>query len=298
MRPVSTGLNRFEVTTGQNRFFEETEPTRTGLVGSVAVAPKVSNRNRGCGCRLPILGLKNRTELDPQTLLNRVGITLSYTQAIGKLKQLSVERLKDTRKVAKTKAFMLIWDNLNITFKVSEQRHDSTDHFDNGTTATLVPLYGVEHGELPLKLKRTHRRPILKFGPDDLLPSHEEAHRVQAGQLWHIKYILYDVFPALRKQLRLSISPFPTVQQIPVHKTEQYPLPAMHINESSLEGTLSVMNTIFRSTLELSEDDVRKHGLVICAGDQFSLALLDKASSLFIHSSISSSSLQDFSHST
>ena len=40
-------------------------------------------------------------------------------------------------------------DNLNIAFKVSEQRHDSKDHCDNGTTATLVPLYGVKYGKLP-----------------------------------------------------------------------------------------------------------------------------------------------------
>lgn len=50
----------------------------------------------------------------------------------------------------------------------------------------------------------------------------------------------------------------------------------MHIDESSLEGTLSVMDTIFQSTLELTEDDVKTHGLVICAGDQLSLSLLDK----------------------
>lgn len=213
-------------------------------------------------------------------VLNHAGITLSYTQAISKLKQLSEERLKETRKIAKSKAFMLIWDNLNIAFKVSEQRQDSKDHFDNGTTATLVPLYGIKRGELPLKPKRTHRRPILKFEPKDFLPSCEESQRVQAGQLWHIKDILYDAFPALRKRLGSSISPLATVQQIPVHKTEQYPLPAMHIDESSLEGTLGVMNTIFRSTLELSEDDIKKHGLVICAGDQLSLALLDKISAI------------------
>ncbi|KAF8163626.1 hypothetical protein B0H34DRAFT_837464 [Crassisporium funariophilum] len=213
-------------------------------------------------------------------VLNHAGITLSYTQAISKLKQLSEERLVETRRIAKTKAFMLIWDNLNIAFKVSEQRHDSKDHFDNGTTATLVPLYGVECGELPLKPKRTHRRLILEFGPEDLLPSREEAERVQAGQLWHIKDILYDAFPALRKHLKSFISPLPTVQQIPVHKTEQYPLPAMHIDESSLEGTLGVMNTIFQSTLQLSEDDIKKHGLIICAGDQLSLALLDKISAI------------------
>ena len=50
----------------------------------------------------------------------------------------------------------------------------------------------------------------------------------------------------------------------------------MHVDESSLEGTSGVMSTTFRSTLELGEDDIKKHGLVICPGDQLSLALLDK----------------------
>ena len=36
------------------------------------------------------------------------------------------------------------------------------------------------------------------------------------------------------------------------------------------------MDTIFRSTLELMEDDIETHRLVICAGDQLSLSLLDK----------------------
>jgi hypothetical protein len=219
-------------------------------------------------------------------VLNHAGITLSYSQTISKLKQLSEEQLTETRNIAKTKAFMLIWDNLNIAFKVSEQRHDSKDHFDNGTTATLVPLYGVKRGELPFNPKRTNRRQILKFGPEDLLPTREEAQRVQAGQLWHIMDILFDMFPSLRKRLASSISPPPSVHQIPVHQTKQYPLPAMHIDESSLEGTLGVMDAIFRSTLELTEDDVKTHGLVICAGDQLSLSLLDKAC-IFINFSLS-----------
>jgi len=50
----------------------------------------------------------------------------------------------------------------------------------------------------------------------------------------------------------------------------------MHIDESILEGTLGVMSTIFRSTLDLAENDIKKHGLVIRTGDQLSLALLEK----------------------
>ena len=50
----------------------------------------------------------------------------------------------------------------------------------------------------------------------------------------------------------------------------------MHIDESSLEGTLSVLNTIFCDLLKLTEDDIKKHGIVIYAGDQLSLLLLNK----------------------
>ena len=117
---------------------------------------------------------------------NHAGISLSYTQAIAKLKKLGLERLEQTRKIAHTCAFMIIWDSLNIAFKVREQRHDSKDHFDNGTTATLVPLYGVEYGGLPapLKPKRERRNTILDINPEDLVPTGEEATCVQFGQLW------------------------------------------------------------------------------------------------------------------
>lgn len=214
-------------------------------------------------------------------VLNHAGFTLSYTQAIEKLKSLGKERLQKMNTIARTKAFMLIWDNLNIAFKVSEQRHDSKDHFDNGTTATLVPLFDVEFGGIPLKPRRTYRVPVLDYNVQDLVPSREEAERVQAAQLWHIKDIFFNAFPTLRKRLGSSVKPAPSVFQIPVHKTEQYPLPAMHIDESSLEGTLAVLNSILQHTLGLGEDEIKKHGLIICAGDQLSLSLLDKVCKLF-----------------
>ena len=211
-------------------------------------------------------------------VLNHAGITLSYTQAVTKLKKLREERLALTQKIARTRAFMIIWDNLNIAFRVSEQRHDSKDHFDNGTTATLVPLHGVDYRGLPLSLKpkRTNRVPVLEFSAVDLFLTREEAARVQAGQLWHIQDVLYNAHSDLRKRLCANILPCPTVEQILVHMTEQYPLPAMHIDESSLEGTLNVLSTIFRTSLNLTEEDVKNHGLIICAGDLLSLSLLDK----------------------
>jgi hypothetical protein len=36
----------------------------------------------------------------------------------------------------------------------------------------------------------------------------------------------------------------------------------MHIDESSLEGTLRVLDTIITKTLKLSDEGLRKHGIV------------------------------------
>ena len=44
------------VKTGQNRFFEATEPSKTGL------------KQFSCSCQLPILGPKDWTKLDLKTL--------------------------------------------------------------------------------------------------------------------------------------------------------------------------------------------------------------------------------------
>ena len=73
-----------------------------------------------------------------------------------------------------------------------------------------------------------------------------------------------------------DILPPPNIQPILLHKTEQYPLPAMHVDESSLEGTLKALNTIFCDTLKMSAEDLERHGLMFCAGDQLSISLLDK----------------------
>jgi hypothetical protein len=213
-------------------------------------------------------------------VLNHAGFSLSYTSAIKKIKALGQERLQEIIGLAHRHAFMIIWDNLNIAFRVAEQRHDSNDHFDNGTTATLVPLWGVNYGDLALSLKpqRDTRLPVLSFGPSDLVPSLQQTTDLETAHLWHIEDIFYNAFPELRKRLSSTIPPPPSFLCIPVHKTEQYPLPAMHVDESSLDGTLKVVDSIMRNTLKMSAEDIEKHGLVMCAGDQLTISLLDKVS--------------------
>ena len=70
-------------------------------------------------------------------VLNHAGFTLSYSSAVGYIKELGQERLHEIIGLAGQRAFMILWDNLIIVFQVGEQCKDSKDHFDNGTTVTL-----------------------------------------------------------------------------------------------------------------------------------------------------------------
>jgi len=50
----------------------------------------------------------------------------------------------------------------------------------------------------------------------------------------------------------------------------------MHIDESSLDGTLEVLDTIITCHLKFTVANLQKRGILICAGDQLSKLLIDK----------------------
>jgi len=81
-----------------------------------------------------------------ETLAHR-GISVSYTTIMNTVKELSSESLARVVEIAHQKMFSIIWDNINIAFRVVHQRVESKDHFDNGTTATLIPLFDPRTGE-------------------------------------------------------------------------------------------------------------------------------------------------------
>ncbi|TEB27829.1 hypothetical protein FA13DRAFT_1877613 [Coprinellus micaceus] len=202
-------------------------------------------------------------------VLNHSGFCLSYTQTIEKLKDLSNERLELIRDLVRRRVCLIVYDNVNIAFRVGEQTQDSKDHFDNGTTATLIPLYDVDRGELPLSLlpPRVTRRTTFDFDPcADVFPAGKQVEEIYACMVHHAEEIFLDAHPEVRK--RLGECPeldAPMVQAIPIHKTEQYPLPAALIDESTIDGTLDVIDHIFFRTLKLSEDEIRQHGIFFCS---------------------------------
>jgi hypothetical protein len=180
------------------------------------------------------------------------------------------------KKLVCEQACLIIWDNLNIAFRVNEQRQASKDHFDNGTTATLIPLYDVPFNSIPLSSlpRRSTRHITFDIQPHiDLLPSLQQVTELEACMLWHIEDILFTTFPELYQWFKdINCDP-PSVLLISVHKTEQHPLPAALIDESTIDGTLDVMDHIFFRTLGLTTEEIENHGPFILAGDQLTIAL-------------------------
>ncbi|KAJ7486375.1 hypothetical protein B0H11DRAFT_2410753 [Mycena galericulata] len=212
-------------------------------------------------------------------VLAHAGLTVSYSKALNDLKGLSAEGLARMRRMVQEKACMIVWDNLNIAFKVGEQRHDSKDTFENGTTATLIVLYGVLRGELELEIlePRTTRKPVIDFDPMDTLPSVEHIIQSRNSSLWHVRRVLLDRFPKLGAKFKDDHGDVPVIRAIPLHQTDQLPTPAMKIDESSLDGTMEVIDTIIIRTLQFTEAGMRAHGVMFNGGDLLSLNLTDKA---------------------
>ena len=211
-------------------------------------------------------------------VLNHAGFTLSYSLAMKKIKELGKEQIAKACRVVCEEACLTVWDNVNIAYRKAEQQIDSKDHFNNGTTFTIISMHGVPYGSIPLSdlPPRLTRRITYNINPlEDILPSEDQGLELERMMLWHIEDILLTAFPDLQAQFcYLDLQP-PSVRLVPIRKTEQYPLPAALINESTIDGTLDVIDHIFIRTLKLTEDEVKAHGPFISASDQLSISLTD-----------------------
>lgn len=212
-------------------------------------------------------------------VLAHAGLTVSYSTALTHLKQLSEEGMKQVVSIVHAEACAIVWDNLNIAFCFGQQQLNARDSFQNGTAATLIPLYGIAWGSLPLSLlpPRQNRRLLLDIKPHLTLPTPIEITQLRQNLLWHIRSTLLDHSPTLKAKFATALGPPPTVHKIELHTTRQYPLRAMHIDESSLDGTLGVIDNTIRVQLHMSSQNLEEHGIVFAHGDNLTISLIDMA---------------------
>lgn len=215
-------------------------------------------------------------------VLAHAGLSVSYQTIQDHIHTLSDEALERLKKLVKEKMIFIVWDNLNIAFRVESQRLNSANHFDNGTTATAIPVWNpFTNGDtpldtLPLEMKppRTTTSAVVDWTPDDVLPTPTNAEQLSRCCLWQIKRLALENIANLA-HIKKAFEECPEVDPIAVHLTEQYPLPAMHEDESSIEGTIRVYVRILRN-LGMTNEDLRAHGLMFDDGDLLTDSLIDK----------------------
>ncbi|KAJ7643193.1 hypothetical protein B0H17DRAFT_1216237 [Mycena rosella] len=217
------------------------------------------------------------------SVLAHAGLSVGYQTIIDQVKKLSQEGMANIRELVKSCMVQIVWDNLNIAFRVAAQRLKAKNHFDNGTTATILPVFDPDtgghaaHGTLPLEMKPLRERtlPVLDWTSDDVLPSPERATQLSDSCFWQLKHMALEHIPGVLPELKKQLRECPEVNQIPLHKTPQYPMPAMKLDESTLDGTSEVRETIFHS-IGMGDEEIKAHGLVGEDGDLLTDGLKDK----------------------
>jgi hypothetical protein len=214
-------------------------------------------------------------------VLAQAGLTVSYSTIMDHVDKLSAEAMDRLKALPLKQMCAIVWDNLNIPFRVEAQRLKSKNHFDNGTTGTLLPLWNPETREtvtelntLPLDMKppRTTTHPQFDISGEDVILSGEDGLELIKACIWYFKNIAVEHIPAFHR-FRTNLPECPAVDLIDVHKTEQYPLPTLHIDESSIDGTIDVYNS-FLDALGITDAVVEQHGIILTHGDLLTNSLI------------------------
>ena len=168
------------------------------------------------------------------------------------------------------------YDNFDINFNSSEPTVENTSKFISATSATAIPLFGVENPEAlccsQQLWERDPRNPSpnavpVKINIDDLRDFHlhsttnkrhsgDKMSPLLTNYTWHVQDILVrrgehflDLLPLLGRPK--------TVNQIPLHKTTQIPCRAMNIKESTPDGNVEVVECLMQQGGIGEPDDER-----------------------------------------
>ncbi|KAG8707482.1 hypothetical protein FRC09_001793 [Ceratobasidium sp. 395] len=199
------------------------------------------------------------------------------TPSSGPLKTLEVECIKEIKQlVEKGTPVGFVFDNIDIAVNVAEPvvgKHSTLVH---GTCATLFELYGVTSNSEALNQATAHAA-FLSAGPlepmDIILSSEERLLHRQLMVHTIIRLIISHGGQKFARYLPILEATQPqTEQRIPLHQSQTYPLPAMDINESSIDGTIDVMNALYAAVGINTSDKTFQDRVQFMAGDHKSVS--------------------------
>ncbi|KAL1699001.1 hypothetical protein EV121DRAFT_217137 [Schizophyllum commune] len=213
---------------------------------------------------------------------------------LGTLQKLSLEMREAARRMAKKNSLLLVYDNINMMWRVAEQiigrtgefhglrvllrTYDCvTDSMQNGTCATALPLFNAKPNDLKTSDLEEHFDNARELMIEDLLLTPQYYTRLRKLFVHCVMRIIVrrggQVLEAkFRKKLNRTEPR--TNSRIKPHTTDFHPLPARPINEGSRTGNADAIREFMEELGQPSlateyADEVR-----LVAGDQLSMARL------------------------
>ncbi|KAL1753879.1 hypothetical protein FB107DRAFT_216807 [Schizophyllum commune] len=220
------------------------------------------------------------------SVLSRMGITMGYTSIIasgdraatgrspGTLVQLSNACRATAQRLAATRLFGVVYDNINMSVRIAEQIVGRKNAQENGTCATVFPLHNVALDDLDASKLESGIRNAPPLTEKSLRLTDEEQTLYRNCMVHTILRIIvnHGGVGFLKHKDTLKACLPRSVDAIDVHKTSLHPLPAMEIDENKLTGNVEIMESILKELqLDINANGYTGH-ISIVAGDQLTLA--------------------------
>lgn len=204
-------------------------------------------------------------------ILQKAGVCTGPDYVMNVLKSMTRQQIDKAKAIIKKfkRSFLIVYDNINMAFRRYDQRINNKDTFENGATATLIVTS--EHMTIEQTID-----PAEHLQAEDLHPTKEQNKHLAMTCCFHLVQVLQRRVDESLENLIVK----PVKNELPPKQTEAYPLPSMHIDQSSIEGNMDILKTIMLEVLELGEDWFENQARLIVAGDQLTLARIRSIMSL------------------
>ncbi|KAG8740874.1 hypothetical protein FRC12_015852 [Ceratobasidium sp. 428] len=208
-------------------------------------------------------------------VMNRLGIGVSYSVLLESLSSLNRSCTERFQEVASYCRSMFVWDNVNFDKVPAEQRIKNSGSFASGTAATLIELHPPpgcgpeaidEALDLDKYLSSVEKAADLKI--DDVTPTEEDMKNLRNEFVFETINVLVEHAGELFKPFKnTNLKHRPLIRPLlPLRTTKAYPLPTLHVDQSSASGNSTIIEELRRIT-QIDKSELFKHRLSIATGD-------------------------------
>jgi hypothetical protein len=215
--------------------------------------------------------------------LHALGITMSQKWAYRGIEQLSGQVRSSLLDEIEKYPWFGTHDNINIAFKVYEQRLNNQSHFDSGTAATIFIIKdpaAISPNNLAFQQKRAIGAKDLITWEDILELEATAGLRIRRRAIHQVLSFLFNApafdFKSYSQRNHSLLKPPVPVHQLPLDAPYAiYMLNTVHIEEASYEGNDRVLKEWWRQLKFDTPEKQRKLGegpIIVWTGDQLTVS--------------------------